>query len=128
MEINCDGVVIQSPVTFHFQRNVLRTHGTNVRENSKGRLCAHSICVPSFIIRCIAPNSNQPSLVHTHSLLKNSTRTRAEFVQLVNRARCKEHYFKLDLPLASAVTRPLRLFWDMAHASDRTGGECQHWH
>lgn len=34
MEINCDGVVVQSPVTFHFQYNVLRTYETNVKENS----------------------------------------------------------------------------------------------
>lgn len=58
MEINCDDVVIQSSVTFHFQRNVLRTHGTNVRENSLGRhinlvytrFMAHSIYLLLFII------------------------------------------------------------------------------
>lgn len=39
IEINRDGAVIQSPVTFHFQHNVLRTYGANVRENFWGKAC-----------------------------------------------------------------------------------------
>lgn len=89
MEINCDGVVIQSPVTFHFQRNILRTYGTNVRENSVGghinflcaRFKAYSIYLPLFIMSYSYPplhlvlQGRVPlqtltnwTLVHTNSL------------------------------------------------------------
>lgn len=104
-------------VTFHFQYE----HAELTFKKIRGwpyKPLMHSICGTSIvIIICFTTQTcmhlvaaaifNEPAPLHTngkmkfpgnHPLLKNSTRTREEFVQLVNKARCKEHYFKLDLP------------------------------